>query len=226
MTQRSIYDFDVSVSADKARRARRRGHSGEFESSTRRCEHPECDRAAGYRAPKSPTLLDEYRWFCLDHVREYNKSWNYFEDWSEDAIDRQMRNDAVWDRPTWSFKDAPKEAYGQHPHSEGRAWARFGFDDAMDVLGENATINPGRQGREQEDPARSRMRRLPPNERRALQVLSQPADATRSVLKKAFRAQVKALHPDNNGGSREDEQRLQETLWAWEQLKDSRNFKD
>lgn len=226
MADRSIFNFDVSVSADKARRARRRGMTGSFETGGRRCEHPDCERKGDYRAPRSPTLLDEYRWFCLDHVREYNKSWNYFQDWSDEDVERQIRNDSVWDRPTWSFRDVPKGAFGQHPHSEGRAWARFGFTDAMDVLGENATINPGRQGREREDPVERRMRRLPPNERRALQVLGQQADASRPQLKKAFREQVKALHPDNNGGSREAEQRLQEVLWSWEQLKDSRNFKD
>ena len=66
----SIFDYDVSVSADKQRRQRRRGMSGAFETSTRRCEHPGCDAEAAYRAPRSPQHLDEYRWFCLDHVRE------------------------------------------------------------------------------------------------------------------------------------------------------------
>ena len=129
----SIFDFDVSVSADKARRQRRRGMSGAFESSARRCQHPGCDAAGVYRAPRSPQHLDEYRWFCLDHVREFNKSWNYFEDWSEEDIEAQIRNDGVWDRPTWSWKDVPKQPMGQHPHAEGNAWARFGFDDPLVV---------------------------------------------------------------------------------------------
>ena len=29
-----------------------------------------------------------------------------------------------------------------------------------------------------------------------------------------------------NGGDRSDEDRLQEVVWAWDQIKDSRNFKD
>ena len=29
-----------------------------------------------------------------------------------------------------------------------------------------------------------------------------------------------------NGGERADEDRLQEVVWAWDQIKDSRSFKD
>lgn len=221
---RSIFDFDVSVSADKARRQRKRGMTGAFESSTRPCEHPGCAAAGAYRAPRSPQQLDEYRWLCLDHVREFNKTWNYFEDWSEEDIEAQMRNDSVWDRPTWSWKDVPKSPMGQHPHSEGRAWARFGFADPLDALGDNATINPGARRAQAEEDAERRMRRLPPNERRALNILGETAIRSRAEIRKSFRELVKSLHPDMNGGSREEERRLQDVLWAWDQVKGSRNF--
>ncbi|MGG7568515.1 molecular chaperone DnaJ [Rhodovulum sp. DZ06] len=226
---RSIFDFDVSVSADKARRQRKRGMSGAFESSSRPCEHPGCEAAGAYRAPRSPQQLDEYRWFCLDHVREFNKSWNFYEDWSEDEIERQMRSDSVWDRPTWSWKDVPKSPIGQHPHAEGRAWARFGFNDPLDALGENATINPGAAAAEADrakDLAARALRRLPPNERKALSVLGEDGIRPKPEIRKSFRELVKSLHPDMNGGSREDEQRLTQVLWAWDQIKGSRNFPD
>ncbi len=29
-----------------------------------------------------------------------------------------------------------------------------------------------------------------------------------------------------NGGNREDEERLQEVVWAWEQIRESRHFRD
>jgi hypothetical protein len=34
------------------------------------------------------------------------------------------------------------------------------------------------------------------------------------------------LHPDLNGGNRADEERLQEVVWAWDQVKESRSFRD
>ena len=41
------------------------------------------DKAGQYRAPKSPDVLDDYYWFCRDHVREYNLKWNFFEGTTE-----------------------------------------------------------------------------------------------------------------------------------------------
>ena len=81
--RRQPFDFDISVTADKKRRARGRGFSGVVESSERVCERQGCDRPGKYRAPKSPDNLEEFHWFCLDHVREYNLRWNFFESYSD-----------------------------------------------------------------------------------------------------------------------------------------------
>jgi hypothetical protein len=222
---RSIFDYDVSVSADKRRRVRRRGMSGAFETAERICEHAGCTDPGAYRAPLSPDRLDEFRWFCLDHVRDYNRSWNFYEDWSDEDVEAQIRNDRVWDRPTWSFREQSKSPMGTQSHAEGNAWRRFGFRDPMEVLGDNATINPAKAERDKETSAVRRLRRLPENERRALEILDAGPEQTRTEIRKEFRALVKSLHPDMNAGSREDEARLTEVLWAWDQVKSSRNFK-
>jgi hypothetical protein len=221
---RSIFNYDVSVSADKRRRTRRRGMSGAFEASDRVCEHKNCDSPGAYRAPLAADRLDEFRWFCLDHVREYNRSWNFYQDWSDEDVEAQIRSDGVWDRPTWSFRDQTKSPVGMHPHQEGNAWRRFGFQDPMSVLGDNATINPAAREQEKQTSAARRMRRLPANERRAIGVLGVDPGVPKTEMRKAFRALVKSLHPDMNDGSRDEEARLTEVLWAWEQIKDSRNF--
>ncbi len=222
MSRRSPLDFDVSVNADKRRRTRRRGMSGAFETSTRVCEWPDCDAKGAYRAPRSRDRLDEFYWFCLDHVREYNRSWDYFSDLPDDEIERRLTDENVWERPTWKFGEQPKEPQGASPHSGGEAWKRFGFKDPLEVLGENATINPGRV--DGQPPPRRRA--LPPTERRALDILSAKDTATKSELRQTFREHVKAVHPDMNGGDRSEEDRLREVLWAWEILKTSRNFRD
>ena len=49
---------------------------------------------------------------------------------------------------------------------------------------------------------------------------------TKSEIRKQYKKLVKDLHPDMNGGERADEDRLQEVVWAWDQIKDSRSFKD
>jgi hypothetical protein len=220
MSRRSPFEFDISVSADKKRRARARGHSGAVESSSRTCAHPECDKPGKYRAPKSPDHLDEFLWFCLQHVREYNLKWNFFESHSDADLERQFAADRVWERSTRPLGEGLRNG-GTPPHAEGRAWQRFGLDDPLELLGDKATLNPG-QTRKDERPRR----RLPPTERRALEILDAQDSQSRTEIRKQYKALVKDLHPDTNGGRRDDEARLAEVVWAWEQIKASRSFRD
>ena len=78
MQNKSFLDFDISVSADKKRRSKKNSAKGGFESSVRTCQFDGCSEEAKYRAPKSPKNLENFHWFCLKHVKEYNTSWNYF----------------------------------------------------------------------------------------------------------------------------------------------------
>jgi len=222
MPRRSPLDYDVSVSADKRRRARQRGMTGAVATGDRACDWPECKAGGAYRAPQSPDRLEDFYWFCLDHVREYNRSWDYFSHLSAEEVEHRLSAENVWERPTWKFGEQPKKPMGSSPHAEGEAWKRFGFRDPLEVLGENATINPGSRNGE----ATARRRMLPPTERRALAILSAKETATKAELRQSFREHVKAVHPDMNGGDRSDEDRLREVLWAWEILKASRNFRD
>ena len=211
MAERSPFDFDIRASADKKRRTRgRRGMSGAVETSTRRCDHPGCDKPGPYRAPKSPDLLDDYFWFCREHVREYNLKWNFFAGQSDEEMFETMEQARVWGRATQPFGKG----------EEGRAWARLGIEDPMEILGDKATRNPGRAS-----PGAS-TRRLPPTERRALEILDARDSWTRTEIRRQYKSLVKDLHPDMNQGNRADEERLQEVVWAWEQLRESRNFRD
>ena len=210
MTKSDPFGFDISVSADKKKRNRgRRGMSGAFETSTRRCEHPGCAEAGQYRAPKSPDHLEEYLWFCKEHVREYNLKWNFFEGTTEQEFNEQMDKDRVWERETKPFGKRSEEQ---------RAWARLGVNDPHEVLGDNATRNPGKSV--------TGTRRLPPTERRAIEILEAKDHWTKAEIRKAYKSLIKVLHPDMNGGDRSQEEQLAEVVWAWDQLKSSRNFRE
>lgn len=204
------FGFDMSVSSDKKKRVRgRRGMSGAVETSTRECAHPGCDEVGKYRAPRSPDHLDEFLWFCKDHVREFNLKWNFFNGQTEEEMEAHINNSKVGDRPT--------EPFGKKS-VEQQAWERLGVDDPHQVLGENATRNPGKS-------TTAGTRRLPPSERRAIEVLEAKDHWTKPEIRKAYKKLIKILHPDLNGGDRSDEERLQEVVWAWDQIKDSRSFK-
>ncbi len=202
------FGFDMSVSSQKKKNPRgRRSMSGASETSQRVCDHEGCEQPGKFRAPKAPDVLDDYYWFCQEHVREYNLKWNFFDGKTEAEMNAQMSEDKVWERRT-----------KPHTDPETRAWARLGIDDPHQVLGANATRNKGRNG--------GTGRRLPPTEQRAIDILDAKSDWSKKEVRKAYKALIKVLHPDMNGGDRSQEEQLQQVVWAWDQIKDSRNFKD
>ena len=204
------FGFDMSVSSSKKKNPRgRRGMSGESETSTRVCEKPGCNLPGKYRAPKNPDVLDDYYWFCKDHVREYNLGWNFFENTTEAELNAQASKDRVWERETKPFGKS----------DEQRAWARLGVDDPHQVLGEYATHNPGKS-------TTGSTRRLPATERRAIEILEARDHWAKAEIRKAYKKLIKVLHPDMNGGDRSQEEQLNEVVWAWEQIKSSRSFRD
>ncbi|MFT6452054.1 MAG: hypothetical protein ACJA06_001543 [Halocynthiibacter sp.] len=209
MNKNDPFGFDISVSADKKKRTRgRRGMSGAFETSTRECEHEGCTEQGQYRAPKSPDVLDDYKWFCKDHVREYNLKWNFFNGTTEAEMEAQMAASRVGDRPTKPMRK---------PGDEARAWSRLGIDDPHQVLGGNATQNPGKSV--------TGTRKLPATERKAVDILEAKDHWNKAEVRKQYKSLIKVLHPDMNGGDRSHEEQLQEVVWAWEQIKESRWFK-
>ncbi|MCE0504161.1 MULTISPECIES: J domain-containing protein [unclassified Roseivivax] len=208
MTKPDPFGFDMSVKSAKKKAPRgRRGMSGESETSTRVCDHEGCNQPGKFRAPKAPDVLDDFYWFCKDHVREYNSQWSFFDGKTEAEMNAQSTADKVWERRTKDWRDP-----------EARAWARLGIEDPHQVLGDNATRNPGKS-------SGGSGRRLPPTEKRAADILEISENASKADVRKAYKSLIKVLHPDMNGGDRSQEEQLQLVVWAWDQLKDSRFFK-
>ncbi|MBT5295501.1 MAG: J domain-containing protein [Octadecabacter sp.] len=209
MSKDDPFGFNMSVSASKKKNPRgRRGMSGESETSTRVCEKPDCQEAGKYRAPKNPDVLDDFYWFCKDHVREYNLGWNFFDGTTEAEINAQQSKDRVWERETSSMKKS----------DEQRAWARLGVDDPHQVLGVNATRNPGKS-------ITGSTRKLPATERKAIDILEAKDHWSKPEIRKAYKKLIKVLHPDMNGGDRSQEEQLGEVVWAWDTIKSSRHFR-
>jgi hypothetical protein len=67
------------------------------------CQWPKCDAPATHRAPKGRLHADEYWRFCLEHVREYNNSYNFFAGMTEDAVVRYQKDAVTGHRPTWKL---------------------------------------------------------------------------------------------------------------------------
>ena len=56
--------------------------------------------------PRLATGLREFQWFCLEHIREFNRGWDYFAGMSQADIDGHRRADVTWHRPTWRYGTA------------------------------------------------------------------------------------------------------------------------
>lgn len=76
---------------------------GRETATPRQCHEAGCDCEGIYPAPKSPNNLRQYLWFCLDHVRAYNRAWNYFAHMDTAGINNYIDAATTWERPSWPF---------------------------------------------------------------------------------------------------------------------------
>ncbi len=167
----------------------------------RSCDHPGCAGFGQYRAPRSRERLHDYYWFCLDHVREYNRTWNFCAGLSDHEVEALIRQDTCWNRPTWPLGGARAR------EDALRDQARRLFEDEDEFV-------TGR-GRARGEPAAGPRS----EEERALTVfeLRRPVDL--AMIKARYKVLVKRHHPDANGGSREAEEKLKTINQAYGTLK-------
>jgi DnaJ domain len=196
--------FDrIRVKPDKDRRLR---------TELPPCQWPRCEAPATHRAPKGRLQANEYWRFCLEHVREYNNSYNFFAGMTDDAVALYQKEAVTGHRPTWKMgsiggkRAVPRRARGGFRAAEWEA------SDPFSMLGETGA-QPGHAR-----PA-SEGRKILNAQRRAFDVLGLEADAKRTDIKARFKMLVKRHHPDANGGDRGSEDTLREIIQAYNYLK-------
>jgi hypothetical protein len=171
------------------------------------CEWAGCDASASHRAPKGRLREREYWRFCLNHVREYNNSYNYFAGMDDAAVTRYQRDAITGHRPTWKM-GVGKRSAGSAPHTE--------HDRANDPFGMFREFGGSRRPNfDRVEPTRS----VRNAERKALTTLGLELDATAADIKAKFKLLVKRHHPDANGGDRASEDMLREIIQAYKYLK-------
>jgi hypothetical protein len=166
------------------------------DGSTRLCEAEGCMAEAHYPAPKSRDALRDYIWFCLEHVRAYNKSWNYYEGLQGAALEAEIRRATTWERPSWKF-------------ATGKP-AEDMFDDPLglfDFENRSAAAPGGRQ--------------IGPEERRAWKTLRMEPVGDLDKVKAQYKQLAKEHHPDTNGGDAGAEERLKDINLAYDLIRKS-----
>ena len=176
MKKRQPRDFAPHISPDKAPP----------------CHVAGCKEAGPYKAPKSREQLEEYIWFCLDHIRERNKEWNYFAGMDSEEIEAFIHDSVTGHRPTWSRESRLRDNY-------------YTLQDKLyEFLHGSKPAAP--------------KPRVPTKTRKALATMELEHDYTLKQLKTRYRALVKKHHPDTNKGDKKSEEKFKEITAAYKYL--------
>jgi hypothetical protein len=169
------------------------------------CARLGCSEPGEFRAPsgRRPSFdgPGEWQWLCLDHVREFNTGYNFFNGMSSEEIEAAQTPYGGWDRQTRAFA---------HVGSQPPKWADF--TDPLDAIG-------ARFGRIDPNQGRKDGRELSETDRKSLRILGLGTDSDRRALRQRYADLVRRYHPDRNGGDRSHEKALQAVIEAYTQLK-------
>jgi hypothetical protein len=177
-----------------------------------RCQWKGCDKPAPHRAPKGRGRDGEYFHFCVDHVRQYNASYNYFDGMSDAEVDDFRKDAMTGHRPTWKV-GANAWAHGTR-HSDPAGESGAGGAKSNDPH----NFFAWRAKTMREEPP-SQRRKLRPLEKKSLDAMHLPEHATKVEIKARFKELVKRHHPDANGGDTRSEDKLREIIQAYNYLK-------
>ena len=186
---------------------------GRYDTGERDCEAPGCGEPGEFRAPgsRAPGFdgPGDWRWFCLEHVREFNSDYDWFEGMTPEEILEAQSPIAGWRADTRAFRaDAGVDGVPR--------WADF--DDPLDAIGARAA-GIRRRAAGQRD-----LLRFTAREREALQAMGLGPQTDRHELRKRYSTLVRRYHPDKNGGDRSHEAQLQRVVEAYQLLRKAAAF--
>jgi hypothetical protein len=167
------------------------------------CDHPGCVAEGDFRAPKSRLDLQDYYWFCLEHIRAYNSAWNYYAGMSDAEIEAEIRADTVWQRPSWRLGARTGPGFATRIRDHFGVFSERG-DAGRDRTRHNGAAQRALSAREQ-----------------ALAVFELSPPFTLVRLKARYKSLVKLHHPDAHGGDKAAEEKLKVINQAYATLKAS-----
>ena len=161
------------------------------------CEWSKCKKIGAYRAPVEKDNSKKFRLLCLEHIKVFNKSWNYFADMKEEEIESFIKSDLTWHKPTKSFSSS---------ENFFRILWINALDDKPGVF-KNSTFGNFKKSK------------LSERDRDALKILGLKNDTNWQDIQKRFKMLVKKYHPDKNHGSKKYEDILKKITLAYSQLR-------
>lgn len=175
------------------------------------CQWDGCREAGTHRAPVGRMKEGEYFRFCFDHVRAYNKGYNYFSGLADTDIARFQKEALTGHRPTWTMG-----VNGKARTAPDAAQMRSGAAGYYNRLRDPFNLFGGQGARTDSKPRERKVRAL---EAKALESLGLDGKATGAEIKARYKELVKRHHPDANGGNRASEDRFRDVIQAYRLLK-------
>ena len=161
------------------------------------CDWKDCKEIGEYKAPKERDNSRNFRYLCLEHIKIFNKSWNYFADMNDEQIEYFIKSDITWHKPTKSFASSDNFF---------KILWNNALEDKINIFGNN-------------DYKEFKKSKLSEKDRHALEVLGLKYEAKWADIQKKFKGLVKKYHPDKNQGSKKYEDILKKITLAYSQLK-------
>jgi hypothetical protein len=161
------------------------------------CDWENCGEAGNYKAPLERDNSRKYRLLCLEHVKIFNKKWNYFSNMNDKEIEYFIKSDLIWHKPTKSF-------------SSSENFFNILWNNALD---EKLNIFKSNSYKE------FKKNNFSENDKDAFDIMGLNYDVKWEQIQKQFKILVKKYHPDKNQGNKKFEDKLKKITLAYSQLK-------
>jgi len=162
------------------------------------CDYKNCKKIGEHKAPIEKDNSKKFRWLCLDHIKEFNKKWDYFKGMSDHEIYNFLKSDMTWHKPTQSFNSP---------------------DNFFNILWKN-TLNEGGNILNAEYGKKIKTKiNFSNKDREAFKIIELEVGAKWRIIQNQFKKLVKKYHPDMNAGDKKFEEKLKIVTLAYTQLK-------
>ena len=161
------------------------------------CEYAGCNEAGIYKAPTERDNSKNFKWLCEQHIKLFNKNWNYFDGMSQNEIENFIKSDQTWHRPTQKFSSAD--------NFFNILWNNT-LSDKFKVLKENGKIH-------------NKVITLREKDKDAFIIMGLEFNADWKTIQKKFKTLVKKFHPDKHSGDKQYEDKLKKITLAYSHLK-------
>ncbi len=162
------------------------------------CDHKNCKNIGKYKAPIEKDNSKKFKWLCLDHIKKFNQSWDYFKGMSDEEICKFLKSDMTWHKPTQSFSSP---------------------DNFFNILWKN-TLNEGMDilNHENINKIKSEINFVD-KDIEAFKIIELEVGTKWDQIQNKFKKLVKKYHPDMNAGNKKFEEKLKIITLAYTQLK-------